>query len=130
MNLEQTKKLDKFKKYYEIDNNSDCWLWKGGTNNVGYGMIRDGIGMRTAHRVSYELHVGPIPKGKHICHSCDNPKCVNPNHLWVGTHSENMLDSWAKGRHSAIKYANCKYCGLHSTILLIARWHDEKCKHK
>ena len=60
---------------------TDCWEWQAGTNNIGYGMIRDGSKMRTAHRVSYEEHNNvQIPIGKCVLHTCDNTKCVNPDH--------------------------------------------------
>lgn len=75
-----------------------CWLWVAGRDSHGYGKISfRGKAMR-AHRASYELYVGPIPSGMHILHRCDNPRCVNPEHLWPGTHAENMADKTSKGR--------------------------------
>ena len=116
--------------HYEINNDNNCWEWHGGKNNVGYGMIRDGTRMRTAHRVSYELNVGPIPPKKHVLHICDNPKCVNPKHLRLGTHQDNMLDMKLKKRHGVMQRISCVHCGITSTKPLITRWHNDNCKHK
>ena len=75
-----------------------CWIWKACTQKDGYGQFWVNGGMLQAHRVAYELVIGPIPKGLEILHKCDNPPCVNPFHLWAGTQSENILDSMHKGR--------------------------------
>jgi len=79
-----------------------CWLWTGYRDRDGYGKLRLGGGERRvlAHRLSYELHKKPIPKGLCVCHSCDNPPCVNPAHLWTGTNDANREDSIAKGRNA------------------------------
>lgn len=80
-----------------------CWNWKGHRNWLGYGVIRkdprpDQKKVLFAHRWSYEAHKGPIPSGLHVMHSCDNPACINPDHLSVGTHVDNMRDMAEKGR--------------------------------
>ena len=79
-----------------------CWNWIGATDGThDYGEIHRGGKRRTklrAHRVAYELWIGPIPEGMCVCHSCDNRKCVNPNHLWLGTRKDNNQDCRQKGR--------------------------------
>jgi hypothetical protein len=75
-----------------------CWTWTGGRTSKGYGRIRVGNLTTTAHRVSYKLYVADIPDGMIVCHRCDNPPCVNPDHLFVGTHGDNMKDKVQKGR--------------------------------
>lgn len=89
--------------------NSGCWLWDGATVPTSYGDIPRGsfgIGGRPmlAHRASYLLFIGEIPEGLSVCHKCDTPLCVNPDHLFVGTHLDNMADMTAKGRHFAARY--------------------------
>ncbi len=71
-----------------------CWLWVGALNKDGYG----NFGSKLAHRVSWEIHYGKIPIGLCVLHRCDVPNCVNPQHLFLGTHSDNMQDMFKKGR--------------------------------
>lgn len=77
-----------------------CTEWLGARNRQGYGRIVRGDNQMAAHRVSYELHKGPIPDGLLIRHTCDNPPCVNPDHLLIGTVRDNSQDSIERGRHA------------------------------
>lgn len=70
----------------------ECLVWRGGLNPGGYGYVWHEGKNRAAHRVSYELNVGPIPEGLELRHSCDMPSCIEPSHLLPGTHAENMKD--------------------------------------
>lgn len=96
-----------FLKRLKPGNPEECWPWDGARVSRGYGSVsaksesgrrrQDTVG---AHRVSYELNVGPIPDGMHVLHRCDNPPCVNPAHLFLGTHADNMGDMKRKGRQA------------------------------
>jgi len=93
-----------------VDKTDTCWLWRGMRNKEGYGLV--GIPGRSqprknrAHRVAYELANGPIPKGLFVCHKCDNPSCVRPDHLFLGTANDNSQDMVSKGRvvHGEVHY--------------------------
>lgn len=74
---------------------NNCWVFTGAMSGSGYGAICD----RGAHVVSFEHHKGPVPKGMIVCHTCDNKPCINPKHLFLGTHKDNKDDEIAKGRH-------------------------------
>lgn len=80
---------------------TDCWVWFGARTLGGYGQIRIGAepGKYLAHRVGYRWYKGPIRKGHPLLHTCDNPSCVNPDHLKVGTFGRNTWDMIGKGRH-------------------------------
>jgi hypothetical protein len=77
---------------------ASCWLWAGGRQAQGYGAFGNGERVVYAHRFSWQLHNGPIPKGLNVLHRCDVPPCVNPKHLFIGTHADNMRDKIKKSR--------------------------------
>lgn len=106
--------------------NTGCWIWTGAVKELGYGVI--GLGTRKqgtakAHRVSYMLYKGEIPNGLSILHSCDNPWCVNPDHLRAGTLSDNMKDCVARKRNFIPnnKGENAKWAKLNKEAVLHIR---------
>lgn len=83
-----------------VEKTDNCWTWTGATNKDGYGQINSRNATRRilAHRLSWMIHFGGIPSGLFVCHACDNPPCVRPDHLFVGTAMDNMRDMIKKGR--------------------------------
>ncbi len=86
----------------KVVKSDECWEWQGAHDPRGYGFIGAPGGGKNllAHRVSWELHNGAIPQGRYVLHRCDNPRCVRPDHLFLGTHADNMADRQAKGRQA------------------------------
>lgn len=83
---------------YKIDANG-CWVWSATCFQFGHGRVKIKSKDLKAHRVSWEYHKGPIPDGMFVLHTCDNPPCINPEHLFLGTQLENMRDMHSKNRN-------------------------------
>lgn len=117
----------------------ECWPWTGGRNTDGYGKAPRATGSRpigrgytAAHRVSWAIHFGPVPDGLWVLHHCDNPPCVNPAHLWLGTNLDNIRDRDAKGRSAASRTTHCpaghEY-SLSNTLLRGGKRRCRTCEH-
>ncbi len=91
--------------YSKIQKTESCWVWSGAGNGprFKYGRFHCQGTYIMAHRLSFLLHVGNIPDGLFVCHKCDNPQCVNPNHLFLGTPGDNTRDMMAKGRQVKVR---------------------------
>lgn len=87
---------NRFFKYVEKTNK--CWNWVGAKSKFGHGRFKIKGKLYSPHRLIWAWTVGAIPEGKLICHTCDNPACVNPSHLFLGSFSDNMKDAYSKGR--------------------------------
>lgn len=100
--------------YTYPDPETGCWLWGGSVTGRDYGGVYNGHKIVLAHRASYERFNGPIPKGLNVCHKCDVPMCINPDHLFLGTQRDNLQDAARKGRMS------CYHVGKLSDDQIIA----------
>jgi hypothetical protein len=89
----------RFESKFIPEPNSGCWLWIGGANCEGRGRFYINGSNTTAPRACWMIYVGAIPEGLDVCHKCDNPSCVNPDHLWLGTAKDNLADMVQKNRH-------------------------------
>lgn len=122
----------KFRFFSKIETRigSDCTIWTGSTDGHGYGQLWDvELGRpEKAYRVAWRIFNGKIPKGKFVLHHCDNPICVNPLHLFLGTQRDNMKDCYKKGRSIANRWAAKTHCprGHEYTKANTAHWGKSK----
>ena len=86
-----------------VTSESGCRLWVGSVSPKGYGVLEVNKKARFTHRVAYEIAYGPIPDGLLVCHRCDTPACINPEHLFLGTNADNMADMVSKNRQARIR---------------------------
>ena len=97
---------------YVIKNDDYCWGWSGLISNKGYSSINIRGAKTGAHRASWMIHNGHIPDGIFVCHRCNNRSCTNPNHLFLGTHQDNMDDMIKKGRTKILRGEDCPWTNL------------------
>lgn len=96
----QDKHITRFLK--RVKKTPGCWEWLASKTTGGYGRFKVGTRDVGAHRFSYTIHKGTIPSGAYVCHSCDNPWCVNPDHLWLGSQADNIKDMCLKGHQGKL----------------------------
>lgn len=105
-----------------VEKTENCWLWVGLSKGHPYGTIKVGNRGVGAHRASYELHYGAFERSLHVLHKCDNPRCVRPDHLFLGTHQANMKDRNKKGRFARLAgEKNGEHVLIEKQILKIRR---------
>ena len=108
--------LDGFGVWHDVEPNTGCWLWMRADYTKGYGAVNFDGHTRRAHRVMYSLVCGCVPDGMFVCHKCDQPSCVNPKHLFIGTAQDNTDDMFGKDRwvmpvvKSGVGHHNAKIC--------------------
>lgn len=112
-----------------MEPNTGCWLWTGAYDTKsGYGSFGIDGRRHSAHRASWELHFGDIPSGLCVCHKCDTPQCVNPLHLFLGTHTDNAMDKVRKGRDNTPMGVNQRNAKLTDDDVMKIRNDTRTCK--
>jgi len=122
--------ISRFQEKYVVSKQDDCWVWSGGRYETGYGMFFMRRGSRktfSAHRVSWQMkHGKEVPAGMLICHTCDNRLCVNPDHLYAGTHRDNNRDTIKRNRGNRKYGSNCSWAKVTERDVLEIRESNEK----
>lgn len=120
----------------KIDKSGSCWLWTASVAGKGYGQMKlpKQRKQEYSHRLAYLIYKGPIPEGVYVCHTCDTPRCCNPDHLFLGTSSDNHQDMKSKNRHlngtknssakltddDVMKIRSCLVAGMSQTKIALA----------
>ena len=106
------------KRFFDkVNKTESCWLWTPGSRGkTGYGAFKIKGKVIDSHRVSYEIHKGEIPEKMYVCHTCDNRKCVNPEHLFLGTAKDNWQDGFDKGRIKLLGGINTEKLKKHPSL--------------
>lgn len=120
----------RFRKKVKINKKNGCWEWQGYRDRNGYGTFSTKFKMMKAHRFSYEYYNKKIPDNMLVCHTCDNPCCVNPEHLWLGTDCDNHRDMVKKGRFRTVYGEDCGSSKLSNNEVLHIRIFFNKNKNK
>jgi hypothetical protein len=94
---------ERFERFFERRGHDECWIWKAAVDQNGYGRFQIGRSNLRSHRASYIIYKGSIPDSMHILHSCDNPACVNPQHLKADTNLQNQHEAWMRDRKYAVR---------------------------
>jgi len=126
MKSEWKKFKKRHKRNWKVNPITGCWEWQLWLTRGNYGQVTWNNKPKRAHRVTYELKYGPIPEGLFVCHKCDNPRCIRPKHLFLGTPRENTHDSMQKGRRRYGGSGNPKAKLTDELVLSILSW----CKYE